>query len=907
MRKTSPYRDPDYADELWTLLLAHWPNIFSPAEQALGNSVTDKHIKTGLWKARTSAAILPPLGWVPLTWKPDEPWGLGWKIARNLGDVKWVHLTGDPGFSDFAPTPQANYVDGVRWEHWCDTPDHPSCPGGYYGGIDHPQWVMDFHRAGYAGPPTGGWHIARFPDMTGVQDSSCYYLYMDYICDWGSSPEDLAWNHHLWDFNTQTTIAGTLTPFAAATGLCGISRSPVPCFTRSLSDADMASRIQVDDFGSYANQAVDLVWPADNSPLYPWNVPAENLDDPRAVLDNEREARDWVNRQLTLKPSLKDPPQVFGLANQGETLIGTQGDWNYATSYSVHWLRCDASGGSCHDFRDPRSYAYSLTADDVGSTMRFKVTAHNASGSATAMSKPSPVVLESLDQLARRYRPVLRFDTDEYWRPLSIATLFSESGSYGIGSGHLSCLYESGIGSYDCPALDGESSLKWNKYNEADRLFIDFEGQLPDGSDYSAPPGSGCLVPNGVPDENGDQVTLRDCNAGARSVMYYEPGQDHNGDRYVDWWYYFRYNRPGGSWIGPIDDHEGDWEGVSLIYDSTLQLLGAIYAQHTKNVAYLPGDLRFEDNHNGVLDCDQDPQQGDDYCVRHQPLVYLANGTHASYSTACSSDCPSPEPYPANGETDHDGRAAWGGNADDDCQINGCTQRFPTSTGANPPEARWPIWPGRWGSTVGEDIGVAEPGWSPESPGVKSRFVCAEVGYEGNNCTRPPFVPLASGRRRRIVADDLDQVDLLGRPTHRVSNPRHCETWFGGDSVVLACDPRLLSGAFSASKMRRPGALHLKVAGHSSDDAPGIAQVVGPVLRTGDRIILRGHPSARTELAVLVRIHDRRYRVVVRHLSLGRAGRATIIVRERGRRPLLALLRSDWHHARRLTVTVTRD
>jgi hypothetical protein len=93
-------------------------------------------------------------------------------------------------------------------------------------------------------------------------------------------------------------------------------------------------------------------------------------------------------------PRSTAPPEVAGLAQQGETLQATGGEWaNDPTSLTLLWLRCDAAGAGCGyvDGTFGQS-SYPVTAADVGSTLRVEVRAENGAGLTAARSAPTSVV-----------------------------------------------------------------------------------------------------------------------------------------------------------------------------------------------------------------------------------------------------------------------------------------------------------------------------------------------------------------------------------------------------------------------------------------------------------------------------------------------------------------------------------
>lgn len=92
-------------------------------------------------------------------------------------------------------------------------------------------------------------------------------------------------------------------------------------------------------------------------------------------------------------PVIATPPAIAGLAQEGQTLTASAGTWrNPPTRFAYQWRRCDAAGASCTVVAGATGSTYSVTAADVGSTLRVAVTASNASGSKTAVSLQTAVV-----------------------------------------------------------------------------------------------------------------------------------------------------------------------------------------------------------------------------------------------------------------------------------------------------------------------------------------------------------------------------------------------------------------------------------------------------------------------------------------------------------------------------------
>jgi hypothetical protein len=93
------------------------------------------------------------------------------------------------------------------------------------------------------------------------------------------------------------------------------------------------------------------------------------------------------------KPKPKTLPTISGTAEIGITLVATRGTWsNGPTSFHFQWVRCDATGAACVPVGAATTKIYTVTTADQGHTLRVTVTAHNASGSASASSAATVVV-----------------------------------------------------------------------------------------------------------------------------------------------------------------------------------------------------------------------------------------------------------------------------------------------------------------------------------------------------------------------------------------------------------------------------------------------------------------------------------------------------------------------------------
>jgi len=87
------------------------------------------------------------------------------------------------------------------------------------------------------------------------------------------------------------------------------------------------------------------------------------------------------------------PPTISGTPQVGQTLSADRGQWsNNPTSYGYRWQRCDRNGAACAGVSGADQRLYDLHAQDVGHTIRVRVTARNADGASSETSVPTAVV-----------------------------------------------------------------------------------------------------------------------------------------------------------------------------------------------------------------------------------------------------------------------------------------------------------------------------------------------------------------------------------------------------------------------------------------------------------------------------------------------------------------------------------
>jgi len=92
-------------------------------------------------------------------------------------------------------------------------------------------------------------------------------------------------------------------------------------------------------------------------------------------------------------PTNTAAPVITGTPATGATLSTSAGSWTGSpTSYDYQWQDCAAAGGGCSEIAGATSKSYTVVTGDVGKTVRVRVTAANAGGSASQVSAPTAIV-----------------------------------------------------------------------------------------------------------------------------------------------------------------------------------------------------------------------------------------------------------------------------------------------------------------------------------------------------------------------------------------------------------------------------------------------------------------------------------------------------------------------------------
>jgi hypothetical protein len=103
------------------------------------------------------------------------------------------------------------------------------------------------------------------------------------------------------------------------------------------------------------------------------------------------------NTVVAAGPLSTSAPTIAGTVKDGQTLTASTGAWSGTTpmTYGYEWLRCDSAGANCAVIPGATANTYPVVSDDVGSTLKTRVTATNGAGSATATSARTVVVVAS--------------------------------------------------------------------------------------------------------------------------------------------------------------------------------------------------------------------------------------------------------------------------------------------------------------------------------------------------------------------------------------------------------------------------------------------------------------------------------------------------------------------------------
>jgi hypothetical protein len=445
--------------------------------------------------------------------------------------------------------------------------------------------------------------------------------------------------------------------------------------------------------------------------------------------------------------------------------------------------------------------------------------------------------------LAAQFRPTLRFDSAESYRPLSVDQFVSERDDAGDPI-HDICNSAGGC----FPLLDVSS------FSLGNRLDIAGDGN----ADNFHSPYTACT-----------QDSLRDCDTGPRSAIYYwETPRELGHTNYIDYWFFYRYN----DWPFDISgDHEGDWESVTLgqsVVDPR-EFAFASFSQHGYWYSYLRENMRCDGGGAASCGTRANPEPG-------RLDVFVAQGSHANYPIGCVPTPDSPcdvrsDPHAFLGEGSHNGGAAWGNNSASSALM-----------GLDDPRVKggWAAWSGKWGA----DGSPSGPGHGPNEAHFQAPWQ-SDCARDNEDDCASEFTGASAGARSAATR----------------GNDR-CGSWFGGGVVAVACDPIRLHAAVARGAIIQRGSVSFSFRsartanardGRSQGSAPGVAQALGRPLRPGERMLVRSR--ARTRADLLIRTATRRWLVEARFddVDLARGRPSAVMASVRAGRPTLRIVRSD--------------
>jgi hypothetical protein len=411
----------------------------------------------------------------------------------------------------------------------------------------------------------------------------------------------------------------------------------------------------------------------------------------------------------------------------------------------------------------------------------------------------APVTEPMAGELAARFRPWLRFDSKERWRPLSIDSLFAEHLPNGRPAQRFCTRSDAGASCQPVGDSDEFEAAISEAGAQGAATYIDIAGKRV--KEYR------------TPNRDCRKGRLLDCDDTSDSAIYYRVTSS-NGRFYVDYWWFMRYNHFAGTsatCVVPTDlcgEHEGDWEGVTLVTspDDPNTLDYVSYAAHV-------GTFRYP--------ADQLERHGDRSEGEERPEVFIARGSHAAYPEKCSKlVCTQPIAIAGlidTPEASTNGRSEWGRN-DDRCEPGApgsCLLPLPSVESGL---TNWVTWAGLWGKTCGKRCQAKGP-QAPESPGLQTRFLS----------------PWCSTQDGASVCDTAAPG---------------CSDWIGPVVAVLACNPRAIARGLQATEELPSGGLKMVVTSAKGEKlrisatTTGVVQALGEPLKKGSRVELTGAGAA---------------------------------------------------------------
>jgi hypothetical protein len=229
--------------------------------------------------------------------------------------------------------------------------------------------------------------------------------------------------------------------------------------------------------------------------------------------------------------------------------------------------------------------------------------ASGAAGPEAEAARAQPVL--DLDAAIQRYAPLVYLAKGEKYEPASADAFIQNSRlrwSHDAGAGDDEI---ADPGKIDEAKLGGKGKNRSAYTDQVESQIGSIKHGRHIRSDQDVRPNDG----KGDGGNEGFFLDLANSKRGSlgstRSPVYYEAKAGH----YITYWFFYAYND--GPFPGGADNHEGDWERISVKLDGTNRATAVSYYQHEGSK-----ELRWG----------QVPKQGS------HPIVYSARGSHASYA-----------------------------------------------------------------------------------------------------------------------------------------------------------------------------------------------------------------------------------------------------------------------------------
>jgi hypothetical protein len=611
---------------------------------------------------------------------------------------------------------------------------------------------------------------------------------------------------------------------------------------------------------------------------------------------------------------IPDPPT----GSSDVVLVSPDPDAHVNEQQTFRWEQAD--GATSYDLVIDEAVAATtagteatLPADVASGAHSWRVVANSESAPARSslrrglqLARTPQVAAASLSprgETAMRYRPLLYFDSDERYRPVTARSLFGERQT----DVRRYAAHQKGPKAWETALLkqpvDAESDLFGTRQMFKTTYHFDNPSGVLSFPDTSSDPR--CRGLNAPKNPKLGRVRLSDCDTGDKTGIYYhiaEPNpsppkpEQRRSLQWIDWWWFFR-NNPvtGGS-------HEGDWEGISVAVSPRTGAVGLVaFAAHEGSNRYLDGVVRLEGG--------------------RRPRVYIAKGTHASYPRPCeglrtpgrpalSFIGPCSQEYVERGrwtpnliaERRYDGESPWGRNSDAACLAGrNCLielSNYTDKTILKPDEApelkpapsTWNAWKGHWGNTRSGSTGRYDYK-SPRSPGQQDRFRRPWRPDEQCGIPLSKRKPDSEGYFSRVPPQNDECAEIRkayaasqAEPAVPVGEGGSCAEYAGPGIAAAVCDQRQLTGSGELGEMTFRGttALGSSRPEDESDTAPGIAQLAGEPIAAGSTITVTGTASAATEWLVRVQDGTGVATVVVNDLRIAQGGTASFTAAANG-------------------------